>query len=229
MVFAAANMAQPMAATLPDDASPALRESLAKAKDGDAIAMYEIALYLQERAAAGEPQSEQLAFGWALNAARKGHPEAAELTGSMYRRGFGVDQNYIKARKWLERALARDSKEPNFELAILYADEDNPGNDSKRAAELLSRAIRRNEPRACLVAARNRLANGEPFKRALPQVRCAANGGLVDAMLTLANYHLESRSPNAVVEARRWLEAAADKGSEQAMSKLQSLPVITQQ
>ena len=215
-------------ANLPEDAPQALFDTLSMAKTGDAVSMYEIALYLNERAENGAPENYQLAFGWALNAARKGHPEAAELTGAMYRQGFGIDQNYIKARKWLERALARNSKEPNFELAILYADENNPGQDTKRAAELLARAIRRNEPRACLVAARNKLNQGVSFKRALPQVRCAANGGLVPAMLTLADYHLSRRSPDAVVEARRWLEAAAAKGSNDAKSLLQDLPATPQ-
>ena len=216
------------AVSLPEDASQELFDTLSMAKSGDAVAMYEIALYLNERAEDGATENYQLAFGWALNAARKGHPEAAELTGSMYRQGFGIEQNHIKARKWLERALARNSKEPNFELAILYADDNNPGKDTKRAAELLARAIRRNEPRACLVAARNKLNQGDNFKKALPQVRCAANGGLVPAMLTLADYHLSRRSPDSIVEAKRWLEAASAKGSVDAAALLQELPEIAQ-
>lgn len=221
-------MTPAQAITLPDDAPQELFDTLSLAKSGDAVAMYEIALYLNGNAENGAPENYQLAFGWALNAARKGHPEAAELTGSMYRQGFGIDQNYIKARKWLERALARNSKEPNFELAILYADENNPGNDKKRAAELLARAIRKNEPRACLVAAQNKLNQGSGFKKALPQVRCAANGGLVPAMLTLADYHLTRRSPDSVVEAKRWLEAASAKGSEDAAALLLNLPSSAQ-
>lgn len=217
-------LGQAHAVSLPEDASQELFDTLSMAKSGDAIAMYEIAVYLNEQAQNGADQNYQLAFGWALNAARKGHPEAAELTGSMYRQGFGIEQNYIKARKWLERALARNSKEPNFELAILYADENNPGKDTKRAAELLASAIRRNEPRACLVAARNKLNQGVAFKQALPQVRCAANGGLVPAMLTLADYHLNRRSPDALNEAKRWLEIAAAKGSSDAAALLLELP-----
>ena len=86
------------------------------------------------------------AFGWALLAARNGHAQSAELTGVMYRSGIGVQQNYVKARKWLERALARGSNEPYFELAILYADEDNPGVDKTKSAEYLTEAIRMSEP-----------------------------------------------------------------------------------
>lgn len=224
MLIALLSAGSAKASTLPEDASQELFDTLSMAKSGDAVAMYEIALYLNARAEEGAEENYQLAFGWALNAARKGHPEAAELTGSMYRQGFGIEQNYIKARKWLERALARNSKEPNFELAILYADENNPGRDKKRAAELLANAIRRNEPRACLVAARNKLNQGEAFKQALPQVRCAANGGLIQAMLTLADYHLNRRSPDALNEAKRWLEIAAEKGSEDAASLLLELP-----
>ena len=36
--------------------------------------------------------------------------------------------------------------EPNFELAILYADEENPGMDKIKSARYLTEAIRTSEP-----------------------------------------------------------------------------------
>lgn len=222
LLFLCLILPTPTRAQTVDLPEQALLDTLALAKSGDSAAMYEIALYLVAT------ETYQLAFGWALNAAHKGHADAAELTGSLYRQGFGIAApNYIKARKWLERARTRNSKEPNFELALLYADTDYPNHDMKRSAEFLARAIRRNEPRACLVAARNKLTQGKPFKQTLPQVRCAANGGLVAAMLTLAEYHLSQRSPDGIVEAKRWLRAAADAGSEAAQMQLLELPNIT--
>ncbi len=148
------------------------------------------------------------AFGWALLAAREGHAQSAELTGVMYRNGIGVPQNFVKARKWLERALARGSNEPNFELAILYADDENPGVDKNKAANFLTEAIKTAEPRACLIAARNKIAEGVELRRTLGELNCAADGNIPEAMELLADYHLAKRSPLSKSRARAWLERA---------------------
>ena len=137
-----------LAQELPANADQTISETLAAAHQGDVESMYSIALYLLEEGQADQADYLPLAFGWTLNAARNGHPQSAELTGVMYRRGIGTDVNYVKARKWLERALARGSKEPNFELALLYSEDGNPGASKQRAASYLADAIAAMEPRA---------------------------------------------------------------------------------
>lgn len=208
---------------LPEDADPTIKETLAAAHKGDVDAMYSIAIYLLEEGQAGNDEYLPLAFGWTLNAARRGHPQSSELAGVMYRRGIGTVRNFVKARKWLDRALVRGSKEPNFELALLYSDEENPGASKQRAAAFLTEAINESEPRACLIAARNKINDGVEIRQALNEMRCAANGGLVDAMIMLAQYHLGKRSPYAKANARDWLIRAADSGSEEALNLLSSL------
>ena len=201
------------AMTLPADAGPQVVNALKKAHGGDSSSMFYVAEYLLGEANKGADEYLTHAFGWALNSARKGHPQAAELTGVMYRRGLGVEQNYVKARKWLERAEARQSREPYFELALLYADEENPGFDKRKAADLLTKAIRRREPRACMISAQNSLKKGVTFRKTLPDIVCAAEGGMVDAMMMMANYHIQRRSPNAISEARYWLDMAIEAGA----------------
>ena len=190
---------------------------------GDVDSMHRIALYLIDSSVLDDDGMASYAFGWALLAARNGHAQSAELTGVMYRGGIGVQQNYVKARKWLERALARGSNEPYFELAILYADEDNPGVDKTKSAEYLTEAIRMSEPRACLISARNKIRDGVHVRRVLTEISCAAEGGLPDAMEMLAAYHLGKKSPYAVASARSWLEKALLAGSTSAASKLATL------
>ena len=173
--------------------------TLMLAREGDPEAMYVVALRLMEEKA----ESYQMdAFGWALNAARAGHPQAAELTGRFYRTGMGVDTNYVKARKWLFRALYRGSVE---------------------AAEHMENAIKKNEPRACLVAAEAKIASGFSVRKSLKELTCAANGGIVSAMIYIADYYMAKRSPNAQYLAMQWLKKAADAGDENAMQRLADL------
>jgi len=211
------------AATLAPDTPQAVRDTLSKAHAGDIDSMHRIATYLIGQSVTDDDQMATYAFGWALLAARNGHAQAAELTGVMYRNGIGVPQNYVKSRKWLERALARGSNEPNFELAILYADDANPGVDKKKAASFLTEAIKTAEPRACLIAARNKLDEGIALRRILGELNCAAEGNIPEAMELLADYHLTKRSPLSENHARAWLEKALGAGSTTAAVKLSTL------
>ena len=225
VVFVAAffNLHSAHAIELPATADETIKETLAAAHNGDVEAMYTIALYLLDEGQLGKPDYLPLAFGWSLNAARRGHAQSAELTGVMYRRGIGIERNFVKARKWLERAVARGSLEPNFELALLYSEAENPGANKSRAAAFLADAIRLMEPRACLIAARNKINEGIEIRKTLNELRCAANGGIVDAMIMLANYHLDKRSPYAKTNAKEWLSKAAELGSDEALAILSGL------
>lgn len=202
-----------------------IREQLTAAGRGDVLAMYDIAQFLYQQKPDAELNYRQYAFSWALNAARRGHGEAALLTGQMYRNGHGVQQNFIKARKWLERALSRRASEPNFELALLYADADNPSRDPAKADDYISAAITASEPRGCLISAKDKMNDGASFREVIREINCAANGGIVDAMEMLGDYHLAQRSPLAVARARAWFRKATALGSSSAVQKLNTLAV----
>lgn len=191
--------------------------TLALAREGNPEAMYVVALKLMNEKSEAYQKD---AFGWALNAARAGHPKAAELTGRFYRIGMGTETNYVKARKWLLRALYRGAVGANFELALLYSDENNPGFDEEEASKHMADALKRNEPRACLVAAEAKINSGRSIRKSLKELTCAANGGIVTAMLYIADYYATKRSPNASYLAKLWLKKAADTGNEEAMQRL---------
>ena len=191
--------------------------TLSMAREGNPEAMYVVAMRLLEEET---PDYNRDAFGWALNAARSGHPDAAELTGKLYRLGIGVEKNYVKARKWLFRARSRGATGAHFELALLFRDEENPAYNEETAAQHMVDALSRNEPRACLVAAMAKVDSGRPIRNALKELTCAANGGIVEAMLAIADYYQSKRSPNATFKAKQWLQKAADTGNEEAMQRL---------
>ena len=76
-------------------------------------------------------------------------------------------------------------------------------------------ALSRNEPSwAGLVAAMAKINSGRPIRNALKELTCAANGGIVEAMLAIADYYQSKRSPNATFKAKQWLQKAADTGNE---------------
>jgi len=216
-----------LARTLSPDAPDTVREALHKAHAGDIESMFTVARYLRAQSVPDDDKDDDematLAFGWALLAARNGHAQSAELTGVMYRTGTGVPKNFVKARKWLERALARGSREANFELALLYASEDNPSMDRAKSVRFLDEAIRASEPRACLIAAWNKIDQGAELRRTLGEIRCAADGGIPAAMEMIAEYHLTKRSPQAEARARIWLMQAIKGGSDKAARKLAAL------
>ena len=195
--------------------------TLELAQEGNPEAMYAVAVRLMDEKS---DIYHQDAFGWALNAARAGHPKAAEMTGRLYRIGMGVDVNYVKSRKWLLRALSRGAIGAHFELALLYADEDNPSFDKDEAAHHMTNALKKSEPRACLVAAQGKIDSDLGIRKALKELTCAANGGIVTAMIYIADYYISKRSPNATFQAKQWLQKAADAGSQNALKKLAELP-----
>ncbi len=203
-----------------DKPSENIAATITLAQNGDSDAMYRVALYLLN-----ETNGQQKnAFGWALNAARSGHGKAAELTGRLYRLGHGVDVNYAKSRKWLLRARGLNETGAHFELALLFADPKNPSYDKAQAAIHIADALKRNEPRACLIAAQAKIMAEQPTRKALRELNCAAEGGFTIAMLYIADYYRSKRSPHAQYFAQQWLEKAATAGDNTAQTLLAENP-----
>jgi len=135
-----------------------------------------------------------------------------------------VKQNFTKSGKWLYRAKKRRASGADFELALFFRDGSNPARDDEKAAFHLSNALSKNDPRACLLAARHKLNRGLPTRKALKNLICAAEGGIVPAMLILASYYEQKNSPNALYKSRTWLDKASAAGSSRAWEQLYPLP-----
>ena len=61
------------------------------------------------------------------------------------------------------------------------------------------------------------------YRRTLHEVKCAAEGGIPEAMEMIAEYHLSKRSPQSSALARSWLMRAIEGGSDTAAGKLAAL------
>ncbi len=203
-----------------DNIADSIAEIAGLAQNGDSDAMYNVAIYLLDKTSG----QQKNAFGWALNAARSGHGKAAELTGRLYRLGLGVDVNYAKSRKWLLRARSLNEAGAHFELALLFADPENPSYDKAQAAVHIADALKRSEPRACLIAAQAKIMADQPIRKALRELNCAAEGGFTSAMLYIADYYRSKRSPHAEYFAQQWLEKAATAGDNEAKTLIAENP-----
>lgn len=79
-----------------------INDSYARAKKGDAEAMYKLAGYYFT--GTGVTRSYADAFDWYEKAAKKGHVGAMEKLGDCYYYGYGVEKSYSKAEKWYKKA-----------------------------------------------------------------------------------------------------------------------------
>ncbi len=96
--------------TLASDPDPA---TLAKAKQGNSEAMYEVgcAYYGDDNA---------LAFKWIEKAANAGQPQANSLLATMYRNGEGTDVDNAKAIALYKKAAAADDYYAMWNLGLYY-------------------------------------------------------------------------------------------------------------
>jgi TPR repeat protein len=188
-----------------DNLSQSMSITLKEAQAGKPDAMITLARYLLSLE---ESHHHRDGFGWALHAARLGDPDAAELTGKLYRKGIGIDRNFIKARSWLRRARKRGAIGADLELALLYADPDFNGRDRGKAEQHFQNALNKRDPRACLVVVRSKHDQGIATRQIIREITCAAEGGEPIAMRMLADYLDQKPSPKAKAEAKTWRQKA---------------------
>lgn len=188
-----------------DNLPLSMSDTIKEARQGNPDAMLSMAHQLLER---DDQLSHQNAFGWSLYAARLGHPEAAELSGHLYRIGLGVSRNHVKARYWLKKAIKSGSSGAALELALLYADQGFSGRDRDKAEAYFQIALNQRDPRACLLVVQSKYKQGLTSDFYVPELTCAANGGLPVAMRMLAELLDRNPSPHAQSEAEKWRQKA---------------------
>lgn len=85
--------------------------------------------------------------------AENGNANAQYNMGVLYDEGYGVEQDYAKARDWYEKAAAQNYSKAEHNLGIMYQEGHGVDKDSAKAAEWFKRAAEHGEP-----AAQNNLA-----------------------------------------------------------------------
>lgn len=184
-----------------DNLPLSMADAIKDARQGNANAMLILANELLQR---HDQHLDKDAFVWALHAARLGHPDAAALSGRLYRTGRGITKNYIKARYWLNIASTSGARGASLELALLYADHGFNGRDIKKANIYFQIALNKTDPRACLLVVQSKYRRGTEPSLFLPELTCAAHGNIPIAMRMLADVLDQTASPQSQAKAARW-------------------------
>jgi TPR repeat protein len=83
------------------------------AEDRTCITQFELAEMFERDNSARDYRS---AFQWYLQSAKQGYRRAQHRLGSMYARGTGVTQNYIKAYAWCKVSASQHSRRALLKL-----------------------------------------------------------------------------------------------------------------
>lgn len=104
---------------------------------------------------AGVPEAEKAAqvVQRARQLAEQGNANAQYNLGVMYDKGYGVERDYAKARKWYKKAAAQNYAKAEHNLGVMYQEGRGVQASSAAAARWFKRAARHGEP-----AAQNNLA-----------------------------------------------------------------------
>ena len=191
-----------------------MEELLERAKQGNAQAQYDLAVYFASR------RSGQLASGeavhWLRRAAEQGHAQAQSDLGLLYHRGSGVPRDSAAAAQWLRRAAEQGHAVSQADLGQLYYLGDGVPRDLAAAAKWYGKAAEQG-----LAAAQFNLAglhaNGDGVPKDAAEAvrwrRKAAEQGLAEAQHALALALIRGEGAERNEEAAvRWLRGAAGQG-----------------
>jgi TPR repeat protein len=111
---------------------------LARAKGGDPVAQYDVAVLYAR--GAGLVQDFASAAAWFHAAAVQGNVAAQYDLGVLYERGLGVSPNPVEALDWYRAAAERDHPAAAYNLALALAEGRGAGRDFASAAHWYQRA-----------------------------------------------------------------------------------------
>lgn len=168
------------------------------------------------------PQDIVKSAGFYLRAAELGNLVARKRMVSLYSEGFGVEQSEEKAFDWCRKlALENDSIMDLVNLAHRYFDGIGTEKDEKKAFTYYKLAAEKRNPEAQFIVG-TFYEDGrfvlQSHRRARIYYETAANGGYKNAYFALG-YLLLNGGPDLPPNkgaAKKWLEKAADAGSENA-------------
>jgi len=95
-----------------------------------------------------DSKTKQEALALLRAGAEHGDVTSIKNLGAAYERGFGVPQDYVKAREWYEKAAAKDDASAMYDLGIIYANGQGAAQDYAKAREWLEKAAAKGDTKA---------------------------------------------------------------------------------
>ena len=147
--------------------------------------------------------------------------------GISYFNGYGVTQDYAKAREWYEKAAEKGEKVAMLGLALLYANGQGGTQDYAKAREWLEKAAEKGDASA-MYSLGALYANGQggtqDYAKAREWFEKAADKGDASAMIKLGWFYQSGQGvAQDYDKAREWYEKAAYEGDASAMNSLGAL------
>jgi TPR repeat protein len=93
-------------------------------------------------------KTKQAAFALLRAGAEHGDVNSIKNLGVAYAFGFGVPQDYFKAREWYEKAAAKDNASAMYNLGIFYANGQGAARDYVKAREWFEKAATQGDAKA---------------------------------------------------------------------------------
>src|SRR5262249_41181580 len=157
--------------------------------------------------------------------ADRGDANSMENLGMLYAQGYGVAQDYAKAREWSGKAAEKGHWGAMFNLGLFYRDGSGVAQDYPKAREWFQKAADKDNTGEAMTNLGVFYANGygvtQDYAKAREWYEKAADKGSADAMANLGVLYEHGQGVTQdYAKAREWYEQAADKGSADAMANL---------
>jgi TPR repeat protein len=149
--------------------------------------------------------------------------------GIIYENGYGVAQDYAKAREWYKKAADKDNATAMTNLGWLYENGRGVAQDYAKAHEWYKKAADKDDATAMTnlgVLYEHGRGVAQNYAKARELYERAADQGNATAMVDLGMLYENGRgAAQDYVKAREWFEKAADKGDASAKAKLEQLSI----
>ena len=160
-------------------------------------------------------------------AAAQGDPSAQFEVGARYAEGRGVDQSFVEAGRWYQRAAAQGFAQAQYRLATLHERGLGFKKDLKRARAWYQRAAEQGNVKAMhnlAVLAAGRADEAPDYPTAARWFEAAADRGLPDSQYNLAVLFENGLGvAKDAKRAYRWYALAALSGDGEAVKKREAL------
>ena len=172
-------------------------------------------------------KTQQAAFALLTAGAIHGDAAAMYDLGVFYGNGYGVPQDYAKAREWYEKAAAKDNALAMYNLGVLYENGNGVPQDHAKAREWFEKAAAKDNALAMYnLGSLYQNGQGVPqdYAKAREWYEKAAAKDNAAAMSNLgALYENGQGVPQDYANAREWFEKAAAKDHADAIYNLGEL------
>src|SRR5262249_50324135 len=166
-------------------------------------------------------ETQKEVFALFKTGADRGDKSSMAYLGLLYHTGFGVPQDYAKAREWFEKADDKGDASAQNIVGVLYANGQGVAQDYDKAREWFEKGADKGNADAMfdlgILYTKGGQGLAQDYAKAREWFEKAADRSHTVAMTNLGALYAKAKD---YVKAREWYEKAADKGNADAKFNL---------